>query len=111
MTLSAATITTRRQRPARIQSSARPMAWVVLAQAALIWVFGPRAPMISANWEWPIDRMRNRKRRSNSNGSASMATSSSPIRWSISTAASPPSTRARMARRSSSSCRRNRLAT
>ena len=51
---SAETTITRRQRPARIQSSARPMAWVVLAQAALTCVFGPRAPMCSANCEWPI---------------------------------------------------------
>ena len=62
---SADTTTTRRQRPARIQSSASDSAWVVLAQAALTWVFGPRAPMISANCECPIDRARNRKRRSN----------------------------------------------
>ena len=62
---SAETTTTLRHRPARIQSSARDRAWVVLAHAALICVFGPRAPMISANWEWPIDRARKRKRRSN----------------------------------------------
>ncbi len=66
---SAETTTTRRQRPARIQSSASAIAWVVLAQAALTCVFGPRAPMISANWEWPIDRQRNRNRRSNRYGS------------------------------------------
>ena len=35
------TITTRRQRPARIQSSASATAWVVLAQAELTCVFGP----------------------------------------------------------------------
>ena len=58
---SAATITTRRQRPARIQSSASATAWVVLAQAVLICVFGPRAPISSANCEWPIDSIRNRK--------------------------------------------------
>ena len=51
VTSSAETTTTRRQRPARIQSSAREIAWVVLAHAALICVLGPRAPMISANWE------------------------------------------------------------
>ena len=68
VTSSAATTTTRRQRPARIQSSARAMACVVLAQAALTCVFGPRAPMSSANCEWPIERTRNRKRRSNSIG-------------------------------------------
>ncbi len=66
MTSSPATMTTRRQRPARIQSSARAMACVVLAQAEFTWVFGPRAPMISANCECPIDKTRNRKRRSNS---------------------------------------------
>ncbi len=48
---SAETTMTRRHRPARIQSSATENAWVVLAQAALIWVLGPRAPMSSANWE------------------------------------------------------------
>ena len=110
VTLSAATITTRRQRPARIQSSARPMAWVVLAQAALTCVFGPRAPMISANCEWPIARTRNRKRRSNSNGSAAIAASSSPIRRSVSAAASPPSRWERMARNAASSSRRKRSA-
>ena len=40
-------------------------ACVVLAQAALICVLGPRAPMNSANCEWPMDKTRNRKRRSN----------------------------------------------
>ena len=58
VTLSPATTRTRRQRPARIQSSARATPWVVLAHAELIWVLGPRAPMISANWEWPIDSTR-----------------------------------------------------
>ena len=62
---SAETTTTRRHRPARIQSSASESACVALAQAAFTWVFGPRAPMISANWECPIDSARNRKRRSN----------------------------------------------
>jgi len=55
-------------------------AWVrdvVLAQAALIWVFGPRAPMISANWECPMDRHRNRNRRSKVNGSTSIPSRSS----------------------------------
>ena len=56
MTSSAAMTRTRSQRPARIQSSAMATAWVVLAHAALICVFGPRAPMSSANWECPIDR-------------------------------------------------------
>ncbi len=65
VTSSAETTTTRRHRPARIQSSASDNAWVVLAHAALIWVFGPRAPMISANCEWPMDRHRKRNRRSN----------------------------------------------
>ena len=55
---------TRRHRPARIQSSASATAWVVLAQAELIAVFGPRAPMNSANCECPIDNTLNRKRRS-----------------------------------------------
>ena len=62
---SAATMITRRQRPARIQSSASATACVVLAQAELTWVLGPRAPISSANCEWPIDRTRKRKRRSN----------------------------------------------
>ena len=39
-------------------------ACVVLAHAALICVFGPRAPISSANWECPIESTRNRKRRS-----------------------------------------------
>ena len=64
VTSSAPRTTTRRQRPARIQSSASAKACVVLAQAAFTWVFGPRAPTYSANWEWPMERMRNRKRRS-----------------------------------------------
>ena len=62
---SAATTTTRRQRPARIQSSASATACVVLAHAELICVLGPRAPISSANCEWPIESTRNRKRRSN----------------------------------------------
>ena len=69
-TSSADTMTTRRHRPAAIQSSARASAWVVLAQAALICVFGPRAPTSSANWEWPIDRARKMKRRSKVKGSS-----------------------------------------
>ncbi len=77
MTSSAATITTRRQRPARIQSSATVTACVVAAQAALTCVFGPRAPMISANWEWPIASTRNKNLRSNSNGSRSSESRSS----------------------------------
>jgi len=36
----------------------------VEAHATLTWVFGPRAPMYSANWLWPMVRMRSRKRRS-----------------------------------------------
>ena len=64
--LSAAITTTRRQRPARIQSSASAKAWVVLAQAELTWVFGPRAPMVSANCACAMGRTRNRKRRSKS---------------------------------------------
>ena len=44
MTSSAATTTTRRQRPARIQSSASATACVVLAHAALTCVFGPARP-------------------------------------------------------------------
>ena len=55
---------TRRARPARIQSSAIEIACVVEEQAALTCVFGPRAPMSSANWEWPIERIWKRKRRS-----------------------------------------------
>ena len=69
VTSSAATITTRRQRPARIQSSAIATACVVLAHAALICVFGPRAPISSASWECPIESTRNRKRRSKWYGS------------------------------------------
>jgi hypothetical protein len=64
VTLSAAMTTTRRQRPERIQSSASAMPDAVEAQATLTWVFGPRAPMYSANWLWPMTRMRSRKRRS-----------------------------------------------
>ena len=84
---SAETTTTRRQRPARIQSSATAIACVVLAHAALTCVFGPRAPMISANCECPIDRHRNRKRRSNTNGSVSRMWRSSGMRRSTSAAA------------------------
>ena len=64
MTSSAEMTITRRQRPARIQSSASATACVVLAQAELICVLGPRAPMNSANCECPIDKTRSRKRRS-----------------------------------------------
>ena len=84
---SADTTTTRRQRPARIQSSASATACVVLAHAALTCVFGPRAPMISANCECPIDRHRNRKRRSNAYGSVSRVWRSSWMRRSTSAAA------------------------
>ena len=63
---SAATTMTRRQRPARIQSSASASACVVDAQAALTCVFGPRAPISSANCEWPMASTRNRNRRSKS---------------------------------------------
>ena len=38
---------------------------VVEAHAELTEVFGPRAPMYSANCEWPIDRTSNRNLRSN----------------------------------------------
>jgi hypothetical protein len=55
---------TRRQRPVRIQSLAIPRACVPLEQAPLVDVFGPRAPMYSANWECPMERTRNRNRRS-----------------------------------------------
>ena len=48
VTLSAPITTTRRQRPSRIQSSARAMACIVDAQALLMRVLGPRAPMNSA---------------------------------------------------------------
>ena len=68
---SADTTITRRQRPARIQSSASVVACVVLAHAALTCVLGPRAPMISANCEWPIARQRKMNRRSNTYGSDS----------------------------------------
>ena len=84
VTSSAATTTTRRQRPARIQSSASATAWVVLAQAELICVFGPRAPMSSANCEWPIESTRNRKRRSNAYGSRSSSRCELGMRRSIS---------------------------
>ena len=60
-----ATMTTRRQRPAWIQSSASATACVVLAHAEFTCVFGPRAPISSANCEWPMASTRNRKRRSN----------------------------------------------
>jgi len=49
VTSSAPMTSTRRQRPARIQSSAMPTAMVVEAQAALTWVLGPRMPSSSAN--------------------------------------------------------------
>ena len=66
VTSSPATTITRRQRPAAIQSSASAIASVVLAHAELTWVLGPRAPISSANCEWPIASTRNRNRRSNS---------------------------------------------
>ena len=71
---------TRRARPERIQSSAIETAWVVLAQAALTCVLGPRAPMISANCECPIDSTRKRNRRSKSNGFSSI----SRLSWAMS---------------------------
>ena len=83
-TSSAETTTTRRQRPALIQSSATHSAWEVLAQAAFTCVFGPRAPMSSANCECPMDRTRNRKRRSKVNGSACSRCCSSATRLSTS---------------------------
>ena len=70
---------TRLQRPAWIQSSANDTACVVLAQAELIWVLGPRAPMNSANCECPIDRTRSRKRRSKTYGSFSIAARNSSM--------------------------------
>ena len=107
---SAATITTRRQRPARIQSSASAMACVVLAQAELIWVFGPRAPISSANCEWPIDSTRNRKRRSNAYGSCSSWCRRSWMRRSTSarTTGSVPSWSSILARSDSSAAIRSR---
>jgi len=51
VTSSAETITTRRHRPTRIQSWATDTACVVLAHAAFSCVFGPRAPISSANCE------------------------------------------------------------
>ncbi len=42
----------------------RLTAWVPLAQAELIWVLGPRAPMSSANCECPIASSLKRNRRS-----------------------------------------------
>ena len=84
VTLSAATTTTRRHRPARIQSSARAMPDAVEAQATFTWVLGPRAPMYSANWLWPMVRTRSRKRRSKAYGSLSRRTSISAIRREIS---------------------------
>ncbi len=95
---SAATITTRRQRPALIQSSATATAWVVLAHAALTCVFGPRAPISSANWEWPMERTRKRKRRSNRYGLLSSSRRRSWMRRSTSASALPPFSSARRAR-------------
>ncbi len=106
LTSSADTTTTRRQRPARIQSSASETAWVVLAQAALIWVFGPRAPIISANCEWPMARQRKMNRRSYSKRSTSSRWRSSAMRRSTSAAAgSAPVIRARTASRASTCSR------
>ncbi len=64
LTSSAVMMSTRRHRPARIQSSASETAWVVLAQAELTWMFGPRAPTSSANWACPKARTRKMNRRS-----------------------------------------------
>ena len=105
VTSSAATITTRRQRPARIQSSAIETACVVLAHAALICVFGPRAPISSASWECPIESTRNRKRRSKWYGCCSRSRSISAIRRSISSRAVPASVPARTSESSSSRAR------
>ena len=58
---SAAITITLLHRPVLIQSSAIPTAWVVEAQAALIWVLGPFALMSWANCECPIDRILKRK--------------------------------------------------
>ena len=80
VTSSPDTITTRSQRPARIQSSATATACVVLAQAELTCVFGPRAPMYSANCEWPIDSAWNRNLRSNWYGWSSSSAASAWIR-------------------------------
>ena len=73
VTSSAEMTITRLHRPAWIQSSASATACVVLAQAELICVLGPRAPMNSANCECPMDKTRNRNRRSKTYGSFSMA--------------------------------------
>ena len=93
VTSSAPTMTTRRQRPARIQSSARATACVVLAHAHVD--LGVRAPGADDLGELGVAHRqdRNRKRRSNSNGSASIAASISPIRRSISALASPAAAR------------------
>ena len=102
VTLSAPTTITRRARPERIQSSASAMPDAVDAQATLTWVFGPRAPMYSANWLWPIVRIRSRKRRSNSYGSFSSRRSISATRREISLRVAASRLRSR---RSSSTCR------
>ena len=106
LTSSAETTITRRQRPERIQSSATPMAWVVLAQAALSCVLGPRAPMISANWECPMDSTRKRKRRSNSNGRASISALSWARSASISATAAGSDSRVRAPSRATMCSRR-----
>ena len=108
-TASAAMTTTRRQRPERIQSSAIETACVVDAHAALIWVLGPRAPMISANCECPIGSARNRKRRSKAYPACSIASRSSAISRSTSAAAgSSPVIAARTPSRASRFSRRPR---
>ena len=110
VTSSAATTSTRRQRPARIQSSASEIACVVLAHAELIWVFGPRAPISSAICECPIESTRKRKRRSKWYGCSSSTRSSSPIRRSTSSHATPASIRDRTSRSSASRSRLTRSA-
>ena len=84
VTSSAPMTITRSARPSRIQSSATASPCVVLAHAALSWVFGPRAPMNCANWECPIARIWKRKRRSK------WPSPSSPLVWSLAMSWSSP---------------------
>ena len=107
--LSAPTTTTRRHRPARIQSSASEMPWAVLAQAALTCAFGPRAPTYSANWLWPIVSTRKRNRRSNWYGSRAIRSSRSVSRRWISRSVSASRVICRSSSRASRCARRDSL--
>ena len=105
---SAVTTMTRRHLPAWIQSLASATACVPVEHAALVAVLGPRAPMYSANCEWPMDRTWKRKRRSKWYGWAPISDSSARMRASTSARATESDTASLRARSSSRRVRRAR---